>query len=140
MERIPLTRMQKRCLMTYVNDDIPVNRISHIMRNKGILQIYPKTISQLIDAIIEEGNLAFALYRSLISTLGPYELSLCLRQEAELYRWVWVCPCGDILQKSERVFKNEDLCLQDGYKGKIPYVHVCLEIIQDRSKCATILV
>ena len=48
--------------------------------------------------IDRERNIAFAMFRSLVADMVPYEMALCLRQELELYRLVWVCPCGDILE------------------------------------------
>ena len=65
MDRIPLTWMQKRCLKTYVHPDkyFPFYRISHIMKNKGILQRpLPTSFVALMSAIDQEGNIAFAIF------------------------------------------------------------------------------
>ena len=44
--------------------------VSHIMKNKGILQgPLPTSLSELIDAIDQEGNIVFAMFRSLIASI-----------------------------------------------------------------------
>ena len=139
MERVPLNWMQKRCLKTYVHDAgeyFPVNRISQIMKNRGILNgPLPVSLSDLVDTIHKEGNIAYAMFRSLVAKMASYEMSLCLHQESELYRWVWISPRGDIVKRSNELFKNEDACLNEGYIKAPSYVHVCLEIVPDANKC-----
>ena len=111
------------------------------MKNKGILQsARPTSFDELMAAIDREGNIAFALFRSLVADMVSYEMALCLRQEPELYRWVWVYLCGDILERSSNTFKSEEVCLKEGEKQKPPYVNVCLEIVPDTSRCCLIVV
>ena len=95
------------------------------MKNTGILQ-GPLLTSfvELMPAIDQEGNITFAMFPSLVTDMISYEMSLYLHQEPELYRWVWVCPCGDILERSHNTFKSEEVCLKEGEKKKPPYVNV----------------
>ena len=57
--------MQKWCLKTYVHPDkyFPFHRISHMMKNKGILQgPLPPSFVELMAAIDREGNIAVAMF------------------------------------------------------------------------------
>ena len=120
---------------------LPVNRLSQIMRNRGLFcSQFPNTPSELVHAIEDEGNIAYCMFRSLVASMVSYEMSLCLRQEPELYRWVWLCPCGEILKRGSIAYKNEDDCLADGYINMPPYIHVCIESVPDKRECAIILV
>lgn len=136
MDRIPVTSWQQRLLHTYVTtcDSLPVNRIGQTMKNVGVLQCsLPKSPAELVDAIIAHGNIAFVMLRRFLAMMDCYELSLNLRQERELFKWVWLSPGGKILQKSTDEYKNEDTCLEMGYKRKPAYVHVCLESVPSKS-------
>ena len=99
MYHIPLHPVQKRCLDTCMREkqlpNFPVKQISQVMRNKGLfLGLYPETVSDIIHAIHQEGCITYWMFRSYIATNYYYQLSLCLRHEAELYRWVWLGPGG----------------------------------------------
>ena len=56
------------------------------MKNKGILQRpLPTSFVALMSAIDQEGNIAFAIFWSLVADMVSYEMALCLHQEPELY-------------------------------------------------------
>jgi len=143
MDRRPVTSWQQRLLHMYVEtcESLPVQRIGQTMKNVGLLQcLLPKTPAELVDAVITHGNIAFVMLRRFLATMGHYELSVNLRQERELFYWIWLCPCGDILKKSAESFQNEDTCLKQGYKKKPDYVHVCIESVPCKSGTCIILV
>ena len=132
MDRLPVTSWQQRLLYTYVKtcDSLPVNQIGQMMKNLGILPgLTPTTPTELCEAVITHGNVAFVMLRRLLPRVGCYELSLNLRQEREMFMWVWLCPCGDIFKKSTEQYKYEDECLKKGNKRKPAHVNLCLESI-----------
>ena len=145
MYHIPLRPVQKRCLDTYMREkqlpNFPVKQISQVMRNKGLfLGLYPETVSDIIHAIHQEGCITYWMFRSYIATNYYYQLSLCLRHEAELYRWVWLGHGGEILKKSDKTFKNEEACLSAGYIKVPHHCHVCIESEAEPNRCPIILV
>lgn len=143
MDRRPVTSLQRRLLHTYVEtaDSLPVHRIGQMLKNVGVLPcLLPTSTKELVDAIITHGNIAFIMLRKFLATTGFYEVSLNLRQEKELFIWIWVCPCGDIIKKGTKRYKNEDDCLKQGYKNKPEYVNVCIESIPHTSSSCIILV
>lgn len=145
MERKPLSEWERHCLQTYVlnavDDYFPVRRLGRRLINTGVLTgTSPNTVPHLVEAICKHGNLAYCMFRRLVKTLVSYELYLNLRSPPEVYRWVWICPCGEVLKKSEETYKDEDECLNNGYKRLPPYAHVCLESETIPDTCGMILV
>jgi hypothetical protein len=147
MERKPVSDWEKHCLDTYILDAVddyyfPVRRLSRTLKNTGVFTgTIPNTVPELVEAICANGNVAYCMFRRLVKTLVSYELYLNLRSPAELYRWIWVSPCGDgVVKKSQVTYKDEDECVKEGNKNLPPYVHVCLESEKIPGVCGIILV